>query len=199
MGPVPGEIPGSRLHLLERSERDRGTVSRADQLSREHRGRYLGLDGVFAAGRRISLAEIEKQEGTSYTAAFSERLVGDSIDGQFAAWNYAAAAGPLPAEGCSLMWLKDQGAHWRGDAGSSWVSAGYRTTLYNHALQPGSSLSCAALDGQSAFMGASSGHNRGVNLLMLDGSVKIVLPSIDSKIWRGFAAVGDPVPHPNQL
>ena len=55
-----------------------------------------------------------------------------------------------------------------------------------------------ALDGQSAYMGASSGHSRGVNLLMLDGSVKLVQPSIDSKVWRNFAAVADPVPHPQE-
>ena len=124
--------------------------------------------------------------------------MGDSLDGHLSPWNYAAAAGPLPAQGCSLVWLKDRGAHWRGDAGSSWVVAGYRSTLYNHALQPGSPLSCVALDGQSACMGASSGHSRGVNLLMLDGSVKLVLPSIDSKVWRNFAAVADPVPHPQE-
>ena len=124
--------------------------------------------------------------------------MGDSLDGHLSPWNYAAAAGPLPAQGCSLVWLKDQVADWRGDAGSSWVVAGYRSTLYNHALQPGSSLSCVALDGQSAYMGASSGHSRGVNLLMLDGSVKLVQPSIDSKVWRNFAAIAGPVPHPQE-
>ena len=147
---------------------------------------------------RISLAEIEQGDGSSYTAAFAERLVGDSLDGHLSPWNYGAAAGPLPAGGCSLMWLKDRAAHWRGDAGSSWVAAGYRSTLYNHAMQPGSSLSCVALDGQSAYMRASSGHSRGVNLLLLDGSVKLVQPSIDSKVWRNFATIADPVPRPKE-
>jgi hypothetical protein len=65
-------------------------------------------------------------------------------------------------------------------------------------LQPGSSLSCVALDGRSAYMGASSGHSRGINLLMLDGVVKLVLPSIDSKVWRNFAAVADPPSRPQK-
>ncbi len=193
-GPVPGEVtvpgficssdPNATTNLFNAPISYRGNTG----------DDHLGRNGVFAPGRRISLAEIEQGDGSSYTAAFSERLVGDDLDGHLSPWNYAAAAGPLPAGGCSLMWLKDRAAHWRGDAGSSWVAAGYRSTLYNHAMQPGSALSCVALDGQSASMGASSGHSRGVNLLMLDGSVKLVQPSIDSKVWRNFA-VADSTPH----
>jgi hypothetical protein len=46
-----------------------------------------------------------------------------------------------------------------------------------------------AVDGESAFMGASSGHVRGVNLLMMDASVKLVVPSIDPIVWREFASI----------
>jgi len=38
-------------------------------------------------------------------------------------------------------------------------------------------------------MGASSGHVRGVNLLMLDGSVKLVLPTIARPVWTEFASI----------
>jgi hypothetical protein len=48
--------------------------------------------------------------------------------------------------------------------------------------------SCIADDGRSAFMGASSGHVGGVNLLILDGSVRTVPSRIDPKIWREWAA-----------
>jgi type II secretory pathway pseudopilin PulG len=195
-GPVPGKVPVPGLICSS----DPNAIADLFDAPISYRGNtggdYLGRNGVFAPGRRISLAEIEQGEGSSYTAAFSERLVGDGLDGHLSPWNYAAAAGPLPVQGCSLRWLKDRAAHWRGDAGSSWVVAGYRSTLYNHALQPGSPLSCVALDGQSAFMGASSGHSRGVDLLMLDGSVKLVLPSIDSQVWTNFAAIADPTPRP---
>ncbi len=197
-GPVPGEIPVPGFVCSSDPNATAGLFNAPISYRGSTGDDPLGRNGVFAPGRRVSLAQIEQGNGSSYTAACSERLVGDRLDGHPAAWNYAAAAGPLPAGGCSLTWLKDQGAHWRGDAGSSWVAAGYRSTLYNHALRPGSALSCAALDGQSAYMGASSGHTRGVNLLMLDGSVKLVQPSIDSKVWRNFAAVADPVPHPKE-
>ncbi|HMF36828.1 MAG TPA: DUF1559 domain-containing protein [Isosphaeraceae bacterium] len=193
-GPVPGEVPVPGFICSSDPNATAGLFDAPISYRGNTGGDYLGRNGVFAPGRRISLAEIEQGDGSSYTAAFSERLVGDDLDGHLSPWNYAAAAGPLPVQGCSLMWLKDRAAHWRGDAGSSWVAAGYRSTLYNHALQPGSPLSCVALDGQSAYMGASSGHSRGVNLLMLDGSVKLVLPSIDSQVWRNFAALADPPP-----
>ena len=94
-----------------------------------------------------------------------------------------SSQGPcLPRDARCL--LKDRRARWHGDAGSSWVVADYRSTLYNHALLPNAPLSCVAADGQTAFMGASSGHVRGVNLLMLDGSVKLVLPTIDRRVWK---------------
>jgi prepilin-type processing-associated H-X9-DG protein len=197
-GPVPGEIAVPGFVCSSDPNATAGLFNAPISYRGSTGDDPLGRNGVFAPGRRISLAEIEQGNGASYTAAFSERLVGDRSDGHPAAWNYAAAAGPLPGGGCSLTWLEDRAAHWLGDAGSSWVLAGYRSTLYNHALQPGSALSCAALDGESAFMGASSGHSRGVNLLMLDGSVKLVQPSIDPKLWRNFAAIADPVPRPRE-
>ena len=134
-------------------------------------------------------ADVEQADGSSYTAAFAERLVGDGIADHFTAWNHAVVQGPLPPEGCTLIMLKDRRGRWHGDAGSTWVLSEYRSTLYNHALLPNASLSCLAADGQSAFMGASSGHVRGVNLLMLDGSVKLVLPTIDRRVWTEFASI----------
>jgi prepilin-type processing-associated H-X9-DG protein len=46
-----------------------------------------------------------------------------------------------------------------------------------------------ATDGKTAFMGASSGHLRGLNVLLFDGSVSVVTRGIDPKIWREFARI----------
>ena len=148
-----------------------------------------GTNGAFAPGRRISLADVEKRDGTSFTAAFCERLVGDNVAGKIAPWNYAVVDGPLPPQGCTLASLEETRARWNGDAGSSWWLADYRSTLYNHALPPNAAISCVSARGEAAFMGASSGHVKGVNLLMLDGSVKLVVPTINPKVWKEFAAV----------
>src|SRR4051812_16877147 len=97
-----------------------------------------GRDGAFAPGRRVGIDEIEATDGAGYTAAFSERLAGDGRDEHPATSNYALVPGPLDGAGCPQA-APDA---WRGDAGSSWVAADWRSTLYNHALTPGASPSC---------------------------------------------------------
>lgn len=149
-----------------------------------------GDTGAFAPGHPWSLAGVEARDGLSYTAAFSERLVGKGELAIEGLTSYRIVPGPVSDAGCpppanaSLI---------REDAGSSWIASSYRSTLYNHALPPNGRPSCVASDGGTANMGASSGHVRGVNLLRLDGSVGIVVPTIDSRVWRGLATVG-PLP-----
>jgi Protein of unknown function (DUF1559) len=147
-----------------------------------------GGNGAFHPGREISLKEIQDRDGLSFTAAFSERMVGDNLSSHAAACNYTVPTGPLPADACPAP---PDLSGWRGDAGSSWVVSDYRSTLYNHAIPPNGRSSCIEGDGGRAFMGASSGHVQGVNLLFLDGRVMVMRPSIDSKIWREFARIGE--------
>ncbi|MGP0069538.1 MAG: DUF1559 domain-containing protein [Isosphaeraceae bacterium] len=189
--PRPGEIPGE--------VRVRGFVCASDPNAlsgnflapisyRAATGDGLGGDnGAFSPGRARSLAEIEARDGLGYTSAYSERLVGDNQAGHAAPINYQVLPTPLPSGGCPM--LSDPSV-WRGDAGSSWTAAGYRSTLYDHALPPGGQPSCLAIDGQSAYVGASSGHVGGVNLLLLDGSVPLIRTSINPKIWREYATIG---------
>jgi hypothetical protein len=146
-----------------------------------------GENGAFAPARTINLRGVEAADGLSFTAGFSERLVGDNQPHHAQLNNYQVVIGPLPPQGCLV---NADPASWRGDAGSSWRASDYRSTLYNHALPPNGQPSCLASDGKSAFMGASSGHTRGVNLLLLDGSVTLVRPSIDARVWREFAKIG---------
>ncbi|WP_165219286.1 DUF1559 family PulG-like putative transporter [Aquisphaera insulae] len=150
-------------------------------------GDTLGRDGAFAPGRLLRIEMAEASDGASFTAAFSERKVGNGRDEQGYEGNFAAAPGPIPPGGCP----EPGGLHWYGDAGSSWVRAGYRSTLYNHSLTPNAAPSCVATDGKSAAIGASSGHRQGVNLLMLDASVRLVTPTVSSKVWKEFASLTD--------
>lgn len=150
-----------------------------------------GRNGGFAIGRRISLKEIEAGDGKGFTAAFSERLIGDGRPRPGPS-NYALADEAVVDENGSIEPTEPAAADWRGDAGSSWLWADYRTTLYNHALPPSSGPSLVARDGRSALMGASSGHVRGVHLLMFDGSTRVIAPSIDRNVWRSLATVEAP-------
>jgi hypothetical protein len=195
-GPVPGEVPVPGF-VCASDPRATASPFRAPISYRGTTGGdHLGRDGVFAPGRRIGLRDVEGTDGASYTAAFAERLVGDGIDDHFTPWNYAAVDAPLPPEGCNLVLLKDRRARWYGDAGSSWVVADSRSTLYNHGLLPNAQISCLAADGRTAFMGASSGHVRGVDLLMVDGSVKIIVPTVARAVWAEFASIATNPPPP---
>jgi prepilin-type processing-associated H-X9-DG protein len=144
-----------------------------------------GQGGAFAPGRHISVAQVEAADGTSYTAGFAERLVGDNQNQHPAPANYALAPGPLAGTGCPSL----APSAWRGDAGRSWVASNWQSTLYNHALTPGAAPSCIASDRRSAFMGAASGHTSGVNVLFLDGSARTFTRTIDPAIWREWATV----------
>ena len=145
-----------------------------------------GRGGVFEPGRLLTSDEVEAADGLSFTSAFSERLVGDGRDGQPGFGNYANCPGPVVEGGCPAA----PPERWRGDAGSNWAEAAWRSTLYNHALVPNASPSCIADDRRTALMGASSGHPNRVNVLMMDGSLRGVTPTIDAKVWRAMGTVG---------
>jgi hypothetical protein len=187
-GEVPGEIPvrgfvcGSDPNAI--AGRLRAPVNYRAVTGDSHRGD----NGVFAPGRSWSLSAVEARDGLSYTAAFGERLVGPGDDGPEILPSYRVVSPPLSDAGCPAS---VDTARVRNDAGSSWVASDYRSTLYNHALPPNGRPSCVAEDGRTAFMGASSGHVRGINLLRLDGSVSLTVPSVAPKVWRDLAAIAE--------
>ncbi|SIO65429.1 prepilin-type N-terminal cleavage/methylation domain-containing protein [Singulisphaera sp. GP187] len=141
-----------------------------------------GQNGIFSPGRKLSLVEIEGGDGLEFTAAFSERLVGTN-QATHAPANYAEVSGPITANGCPPL----EAASWRGDAGASWFTSSWQSTLYQHALTPNADPSCVAQNQQSAEMGASSGHLGTVNVLTLDGAVKTYSATVDPQIWRKLA------------
>ena len=151
-----------------------------------------GLGGPFQPGRAMTSEQVEAADGLAYTAAFAERLVGDGRDGHPDPANYGLTPGPVDFGGC----VEIPADRWRGDAGSDWAEASWRSTLYSHAPLPNAARSCVAEDGRTAWMGASSGHVNRINVLMMDGSVKGVTPTIDPKIWAGLGSVGIPVAKP---
>ena len=145
-----------------------------------------GDNGAFAPVRTMSLMEIQDLDGTSYTAVFSERLVGDNKSRSTVPINYMLVEGRIEGDGCGPV---EDLSRWRGDAGSSWSAADYRSTLYNHAITPNGRPSCIEASGTAALMGASSGHVAGVNVLYADGHVATVTPTVNRVIWREFARI----------
>ena len=147
-----------------------------------------GLGGPFQPGRTYSSSQIEAADGLSYTAAFAERLTGDQRDGHPSASNYAVSTGSIRRGGCP----EAPSERWKGDAGSDWAEPNWRSTLYNHALTPNAQPSCIADDGRTALMGASSSHVNRINVLMMDGSLRVITPTITTKVWEGLGTIGNP-------
>jgi Protein of unknown function (DUF1559) len=185
-GQVPGEMPVPGFFCASDPNTLAGRLPAPVTYRAATGDSHRGDNGVFAPGLSCSLADVEARDGLSYTAAFSERLVGSGDEGPETLPSYRVVPPPLSGGGCPAP---SDASRVRNDAGSSWVASDYRSTLYNHALPPNGRSSCIADDGRTAFMGASSGHARGVNLLRLDGSVTLTLPSIAPKVWRELAAI----------
>ncbi len=141
-----------------------------------------GQGGAFAFGHAVAIANVETDAGKDFTAGFSERLLGSGQGGKLPQNDYLVVKGPIGAEACPV----GPAESWKGDAGSSWMTANWTSTLYNHAMPPNASPSCVADDGKSARMGASSAHQNRVNVLMLGGGVRGFTTSVDREIWRKF-------------
>jgi len=202
--PIPGSAPGERLVPGFVCPSDPNATSRLHPAPISYRATTGdlpgGVNGGFAPGRRVRLSEIEAGDGLSFTAAFAERMVGNARDGEMSPVNYAVVQPPLSEGGCGAT----SASSYHGDAGASWFEASWRSTLYNHTMTPNSATSCVASDGRSAHMGASSGHIAGVNVLMFNGSVRTVNPSISLEVWKVMATThGSPTseretPGPNE-
>jgi prepilin-type processing-associated H-X9-DG protein len=185
--PIPGSVPGERPVPGFVCPSDPNATSRLHPAPISYRATTgdlpEGVNGGFAPGRRVRLSEIEAGDGLSFTAAFAERLVGNARDGEMSPVNYAVVPPPLSEGGCGAL----SASSYHGDAGALWLEASWRSTLYNHTMTPNSATSCVTSDGRSAHMVASSGHIPGVNVLMFDGSVRTVKPSISLEVWKAMA------------
>ncbi len=132
-----------------------------------------GVNGGFAPGRTIRLAAIDQGDGLSHTAAFSERRIGA---GRFAEY-----------------WVtRPEGDERQVDSGFSWAEPSWRSTLYNHATLPFAGPSTVSPDGVTATMSASSAHGDGVNVLLFDGGVRTIRPTIAPAVWRALATTHGP-------
>jgi prepilin-type processing-associated H-X9-DG protein len=189
--PRPGEVPGEAPVPGFICQSDPAALAGRFRAPISYRAATgdspAGDNGAFAPGRSVALAAIEADDGLSYTAGFSERLVGNNQNGVASLAAYQLVPDRVSPSGCPPA---TDASRWRGDAGLSWRVCDYRSTLYHHGLLPGGEPSCIAMDGQTSFMGASSGHTRGINVLMLDGSVSLVVPTVDDKVWKEFARIG---------
>jgi len=160
-------------------------------------------DGMFGQSTWIGPADI--RDGLSNTAAMSERIRGhddyqkvDVTSDQFrvaAPWTEATFT-----EWCTDLTDAEAKAlpkHYsNATAGLTWLEGNMSWTRYNHVLTPGHKTCVNGVTWNGTAMTAGSRHDRGVGLLLGDGSVRLVKETVSPPVWRalGTIAKGETVP-----
>lgn len=151
-----------------------------------------GPNGIFYSwSSGITFESIT--DGTSSTALFSERVLGD---GQFGSGDpFDTYSGPgggpgnpsTPAQAyqlCQSVSTTNPANAFPIFMGSPW---GNGQNSYNH-VSPPNSISCGWLSSLRATMPATSRHTNGVNLCLCDGSVRWVSNSVNLATWQALGS-----------
>jgi prepilin-type N-terminal cleavage/methylation domain-containing protein/prepilin-type processing-associated H-X9-DG protein len=150
-------------------------------------------NGIFFSGSTgITFASIT--DGTSSTALFSERKLGDGnmglvspnedvFNGPNAAPGYPATADDA-YNACQSVDVSNPANQFPIFMGAPW---GHGQHHYQH-VSPPNARSCGWLPSLRSTMAATSRHAGGVNVAFADGGVRFVPNSIDLTVWRGLGS-----------
>ena len=150
-------------------------------------------NGVFySEGKKLTFASIA--DGTSNTAFFSERVLGDGNMGRVSpledVFNGPNASPGRPANAdeaytwCMSVDITSPANQFPIFMGAPW---GHGQHSYQHVTPP-NGRSCGWLPSLRACMAASSRHPNGVNVMLGDGSIRFVTASIDLPTWRAMGS-----------
>jgi prepilin-type N-terminal cleavage/methylation domain-containing protein/prepilin-type processing-associated H-X9-DG protein len=148
-------------------------------------------NGVFFFQSAVRLADI--LDGTSNTAAFSERVLADGSNGIISPigdvfFHPAAPATPDEARQlCNAIDISNLANQFPLFMGAPWLDGQH---TYLHATTP-NTRSCGFFVSLRAVMPPSSRHRGGVNVLLCDGSVRFVADSIELLTWRALGSRAD--------
>ncbi len=157
-------------------------------------------DGVFfTQSKNLTLLSI--RDGTSNTAFFSERVLGDGnlglvspLEDVFNGPN-AAPGRPSTADEawawCQSVDISNPANQFPIFMGAPW---GHGQHSYQH-ISPPNGRSCGWLPSLRATMAATSRHTGGVNVALGDGSTRFVSDSINLQVWRALGSRdgGEPI------
>ncbi|MBI2823222.1 MAG: DUF1559 domain-containing protein [Planctomycetia bacterium] len=152
-------------------------------------GTLVAADGVFFLTSRVGFQNLT--DGSSHTAAFSERTLGNGlatttltrdVAGLYI-WELGTGTDVTPAA-CDAI----SSGSWYSTRGAKWILGNYGNTLYNHYYTPNATKwDCMNMAQQKALMGPRSNHSGGVNLLLCDGSARFAIDSVDLAVWRAVS------------
>lgn len=153
-------------------------------------GSLTGADGVFYLDSRTRFASVP--DGTSNTAAFSERLLGEGTPPASvpsAAAERAVRELPFGTDPSDASCGTPSGGDWFVERGGKWILGNYGNTLYNHFAPPNfATWDCMDMRQQKGRMAARSAHPGGAMLLRCDGSVAFHSEQVDLATWRALAS-----------
>lgn len=144
------------------------------------------FNGVFYVNTALKFADI--RDGTSSTAFFSERLMADGSNGLVSPVEDVFFNPSDPADSnaayatCQAVDISNLSNQFPLFMGAPWIHHQHR---YQH-ISPPNGRSCGYFVVGKSTMPPSSRHTGGVNLLLGDGSVRMVRDSIDLPTWRGL-------------
>ena len=149
-------------------------------------------NGVFSFNP-VGTTFADITDGTSNTAAFAERRVGDfsnAVATDKSDLFTASGGGPSNADQayatCQAVNPTSLSSQWRSDYGGYWIQ-GWHMTLYTHAGPP-NARSCGFPSNMTMMMPTQSAHLQGANLLLCDGSVRFVRNSVSVATWRAVGS-----------
>lgn len=163
--------------------------------------------GPFTYHRVYSAASF--QDGLSNTAGVSERLQGDWTNGVKKRGGDYSLTSPRAlfivdsATAIAICSSLPATAKIESRGGESWFLSGLHFTNFNHCITPNNSKANCAMDDSvgtlhdravlAGVFPATSNHSGGVNIALMDGSVRFMKDSVNPMVWRalGTRAVGD--------
>jgi prepilin-type N-terminal cleavage/methylation domain-containing protein len=151
-------------------------------------GSLMLADGVFFLESSVRFKNL--LDGSSSTAAFSERMLGPGqttttlSPGQAGLYILELSnADPVGTTAC------DSGVgNWYSTRGAKWILGNYGNTLYNHFYTPNAvQWDCMNQPQQKGLFGPRSNHVGGAQLLLCDSSVVFIRDEIDARVWTALA------------
>ncbi len=146
-------------------------------------------NGPFFCNNPYKFADI--LDGTTNTAGFSEHLVGDFNQTQVSEMRDTFRPGSYPATAdeavamCAATNINDVSTQGFSDVGAPWIYGYHSTSSYWHTSKP-NTRSCMFPPSRIMTTATSNHTGGGVNVCMLDGSVKFISSAVSITTWRAI-------------